>query len=128
MTGTRENLVLAQREFEMAAELLPESPLSPAMASWTYWWQGFRVPVADAAAAQPPSLSAFQYASTRCDYCHIQHGGASGTLPINDDNSPQAQVARMTNGYEPQDFIVGPRDVSCGWIVAALIGIGMIII
>lgn len=43
IAGTREDLILAQREFEAAAELEPESPLPPAMASWTYWWQGFRM-------------------------------------------------------------------------------------
>jgi len=48
IAGTREGLILAQSEFEMAAELEPESPLPPAMASWTYWWQGFRVLAADA--------------------------------------------------------------------------------
>lgn len=42
IAGTREDLILAQREFEAAAEIEPESPLPPAMASWTYWWQGFR--------------------------------------------------------------------------------------
>jgi adenylate cyclase len=48
IAGTREDVVLAQREFETAADLEPESPLPPAMASWTYWWQGFRVLTADA--------------------------------------------------------------------------------
>lgn len=47
VAGTREDLILAQREFETAAELEPESPLPLAMASWTYWWQGFRVLTAD---------------------------------------------------------------------------------
>ena len=42
IAGSRDDLVLAQREFESAAELEPSSPLPPAMASWTYWWQGFR--------------------------------------------------------------------------------------
>jgi len=43
ISGRREDLLLAQRDFEAAAELEPDSPLPPAMASWTYWWQGFRV-------------------------------------------------------------------------------------
>lgn len=43
ITGSREDLILAQREFETATELEPDSALPPAMASWTYWWQGFRV-------------------------------------------------------------------------------------
>jgi adenylate cyclase len=47
ITGTRKDIILAQREFETAAELEPESPLPPAMASWTYWWQGFRALAAD---------------------------------------------------------------------------------
>jgi adenylate cyclase len=47
IAGTREDVILAQREFEKAAELEPTSPLPPAMASWTYWWQGFRVLTAD---------------------------------------------------------------------------------
>ncbi|HSS63205.1 MAG TPA: hypothetical protein VLS27_02145, partial [Gammaproteobacteria bacterium] len=51
IAGTRDDLVLAQREFVTAAELEPNSPLPLAMASWTYWWQGFRVLEADAEAA-----------------------------------------------------------------------------
>jgi adenylate cyclase len=51
IAGTRDDLVLAQREFVAAAELEPKSPLPLAMASWTYWWQGFRVLEADAEAA-----------------------------------------------------------------------------
>ncbi|MDJ0955829.1 MAG: adenylate/guanylate cyclase domain-containing protein [Arenicellales bacterium] len=47
VAGTREDLILAQREFETAAELEPKSPLPPAMASWTYWWVGFRVLTTD---------------------------------------------------------------------------------
>jgi adenylate cyclase len=47
IAGTREDLILAQREFEAAAELEPESPLPAAMASWTHWWQGFRALTAD---------------------------------------------------------------------------------
>ena len=47
ITGTREDLILAQHEFEAAAELEPESPLPLAMASWTYWWQGFRILTSD---------------------------------------------------------------------------------
>lgn len=43
IAGSREDLILAQREFETAAELAPDSALPPAMASWTHWWQGFRV-------------------------------------------------------------------------------------
>ena len=51
VAGTREDLIMAQREFEAAAELEPESPLPPAMASWTYWWVGFRVLSADSKSA-----------------------------------------------------------------------------
>ena len=51
VAGTREDLILAQREFETAAKLEPESPLPPAMASWTYWWVGFRVLTADSKSA-----------------------------------------------------------------------------
>ena len=51
IAGSREDLILAQREFETAADLEPESPLPPAMASWTYWWQGFRVLAHDTDAA-----------------------------------------------------------------------------
>lgn len=47
ISGSREDMILAQREFEAAAELEPESPLPPAMSSWTYWWLGFRVLAAD---------------------------------------------------------------------------------
>ncbi|NIM29511.1 MAG: hypothetical protein GTO67_01750 [Gammaproteobacteria bacterium] len=47
ITGTREDLILAQREFETAADLEPDSPLPLAMASWTYWWQGFRALTTD---------------------------------------------------------------------------------
>jgi adenylate cyclase len=47
IAGTREDLILAQREFETAAELEPDSPLPAAMASWTYWWQGFRMLTTD---------------------------------------------------------------------------------
>jgi TolB-like protein len=47
ITGARENLIQAQREFEEAADLEPESPMPPAMASWTHWWQGFRSLAAD---------------------------------------------------------------------------------
>jgi TolB-like protein len=42
ITGARENLIQAQREFEDAADLEPESPMPLAMASWTHWWLGFR--------------------------------------------------------------------------------------
>lgn len=47
IAGTREDLILAQREFEAAAEFEPTSPLPLAMASWTYWWQGFRMLTSD---------------------------------------------------------------------------------
>lgn len=47
IAGTREDVILAQREFEKAADLEPTSPLPPAMASWTYWWQGFRMLTTD---------------------------------------------------------------------------------
>ncbi len=47
IAGTRDDLILAQCDFETAAELEPDSPLPPAMASWTYWWQGFRALTAD---------------------------------------------------------------------------------
>jgi adenylate cyclase len=51
ISGSREDLILAQRDFEIAAELEPNSPLPPAMASWTYWWQGFRVLATDSKSA-----------------------------------------------------------------------------
>ncbi|NCF28448.1 MAG: hypothetical protein GWP69_13760 [Gammaproteobacteria bacterium] len=51
ISGSREDLILAQRDFETAAELEPESPLPPSMASWTYWWQGFRVLAHDSKSA-----------------------------------------------------------------------------
>jgi len=51
ISGTREDVALAQREFETSAELEPESPLPLAMASWTYWWLGFRLLVADSKSA-----------------------------------------------------------------------------
>lgn len=51
IAGRREDLVQAQREFEEAARLEPASPMPLAMASWTYWWLGFRMLGADSKSA-----------------------------------------------------------------------------
>lgn len=34
----------------------------------------------------------------------------------------------MMDGYDPRDFVVGYQDVKCGWIVVALINIGVLIL
>ena len=47
IAGAREDLIMARREFEIAADLEPDSPMPLAMASWTYWWLGFRILATD---------------------------------------------------------------------------------
>lgn len=42
VSGAGHNLGLAQRSFEDAIALDPESPLPQAMAAWSYWWGAFQ--------------------------------------------------------------------------------------
>lgn len=34
----------------------------------------------------------------------------------------------MSDGYEPRDFMVGPRDVKCGWIILLVAAIGLLVV
>lgn len=34
----------------------------------------------------------------------------------------------MTYGYEPRDFMIGPRDVKCSWIILLVATIGLLVV
>lgn len=61
-----------------------------------------------------------------CDYSHIQD-----TRPWVHWRPSTADTQRyttMADSYEPRDFMVGPRDVKCGWIVLIVAAIGLVIV